>query len=504
VSRFVWPLYALVGGVFWGLCFSAEGFQWAAWIALAPLFLLLGQPRPLLSGFLFIGSSWLVAIPWIAGTLVNFGSLSNWLAWPLLAALCAYLGLYGLAFAWLARRLWQRGPDWTLLLGAPAIWVMLEWVRTWMISGFPWNLAGYAWIEVPGALEASAWIGAYGVSFLVVLANLGVALALDRRRRWPAAWAILLPILALTLADRWEQRVEPELTGVVLDARVLQPDIANLSVWDAQAVRSNYSRLIAQSHQACDRGGALIVWPEGAAWPYELGRDPQLAADLATLNAKGCSVLLGSPRREGDKVFNSAVVVSSEGESWYDKRHLVPWGEYVPLSGLLAFVDTMARNAGDFERGSEVRLLRAGGQDLGGAICYEAVFPREVAETVIAGATVLVSITNDDWYGPSSARWQHLRAARFRSAESRRTMLRAAVTGVSAVIAPDGSLTDSAGPAEQRTLSARIRGRRDLTFYVRHGGLAPWLLSMLSAFAIIWSRRTSESSPSRSPEHGSQ
>ncbi len=171
MSRLIWSLFALAGGVFWGLCFSGQGFQWAPWIALTPLLLLLGQPRPGLTGFLFVASSWLVAIPWIAGTLINFGSLSPWLAWPLLLALASYLGLYGAAFSLLMHRRWRTGPAWTLLVGAPALWVVLEWVRSWMISGFPWNLAGYAWIEVPGALEASAWIGAYGVSYLVVFTS---------------------------------------------------------------------------------------------------------------------------------------------------------------------------------------------------------------------------------------------------------------------------------------------------------------------------------------------
>jgi len=500
VSRLIWLLYALIGGVFWGLCFSAQGFQWAPWIALAPLLLLMGQPRPGLSGFLFVASSWLIAIPWIAGTLVNFGSMSPWLAWLLLLALVAYLGLYGAAFSFLVHRTWRTGSAWTLLLGAPALWVLLEWVRGWMLSGFPWNLAGYAWIEVPGALEASAWIGAYGVSFLVVFSNVGIALAIDRRRWRLAAWALLVPICALILADRWEARVQPEYSGEPLEVRVVQPNIPNLAEWDPKVMQSHYAGLIAQSHQACDRGGALIVWPESAAWPYQLGRDPQLASDLAALNAKGCSVLLNSVRRQGESVFNSAFVVSGGEESWYDKRHLVPWGEYVPLSGLLSIVETIARNAGDFDAGSEVRLLAVEGQSLGAAICYEAVFPREVAQTVAEGASILVSITNDDWYGPSSARWQHLRAARFRSAETRRPMLRAAVTGVSAVIAADGALIESAGPEERRTLSASVAGRKDMTIYVRFGGLMPWLMSLLCAFAIFWTRRSDRSEVPWSPE----
>jgi len=490
VKRLIWPIFALVGGVLWGLSFLPEAFRWAPWIALAPLVVLLDQPRATRLGFLFAFASWITAIPWIAPTLVTFGDLSPWLAWPLLLLLAAYLAVYGGLFALLSRSIWRRCRASLVLVGLPAIWVALEWVRAWMLSGFPWNLASHASIETPGALEASAWIGAYGVSFLVLWSNTGVALALSRRRWQLAAWGLLLPMTVLATADRLERRVEPERPGPPIEARVLQPNIANLTEWDAQQVGRNYARLIAQSHQACARPGTLLVWPESAAWPFVLGRDPQLDRDLAALNDKGCTVLLNSVRREGEAVYNAAFLVAPESISWYAKRHLVPWGEYVPLGRLLPFVGRLARNAGNFTAAREVRLLPLGDERIGAAICYEVVFPAEVAETVRAGATLLVSLTNDDWYGPTAAPWQHLRAARFRAAETRRTMLRAAISGVSAIVGPDGSLIESAAPGEERILSSSVSGRRDLSPYVRYGWLAPWIFVVLAGFAIFWARRS--------------
>lgn len=494
MHRLIWPLFALVGGVLWGLCFSPEGFRWAPWVALAPMVLLLERPGAVRLGFLFGFASWVTAIPWIAPTLMTFGGLSPWLAWPLLLLLSAYLGAYGGLFALLARPIWQRGSVTWVMIGLPAVWVALEWVRAWMISGFPWNLAAYAWIESPGALEAAGWVGAYGVSFVAVWANTGLALALARRRWSIAAWALLVPLTVLATADRLERRVDIEPAGRPIAVRVLQPNIPNLAVWDGEEVRRNYTRLITQSHRACSDPGTLLIWPESAAWPFVVGRDPQLDADLAALNAKGCTVLLNSVRRDGDAAYNVAYLISSSGSEWYAKRHLVPWGEYVPLRRLLPFVGTLARNAGDFTAGREARLLPFADERLGAAICFEVVFPAEVAETVAEGATLLVSLTNDDWYGPTAAPWQHLRAARFRAAEMRRPMLRAAITGVSAIVAPDGSLVEIAGPGEEAILSSSLSGRRDRSPYLRAGGLLPGGFVVLAAFAIFWCRRSGRDS----------
>lgn len=491
MQRLIWPAYALAGGGLWGLCFSATGFHWAPWLALAPLLLVLERRQAGRLGFLFGLASWLTSLPWIAPTLVTFGGLSPLLAWPLLGLLAAYLALFGAAFAWLAAPVWRRSASWLVLLGLPAVWVFLEWVRAWLLSGFPWNLAAYAFLGTQGALEASGWIGAYGVSFLLVWANAGLALAIARRRWQLAAWGVLVPLTIFAAAERREAQLEPQLTsGSPFPVRVLQPNIENLIEWDAERVGENYARLIEQSHRACDRPGALLVWPESAAWPFELGRDPQLASDLEALNRKGCSVLLNSVRRDAGAVYNAAFLVTPVATDWYAKRRLVPFGEFVPGGDLLPFVGTLARHAGRFAAGSEARLLSYGEERIGAAICYEVVFPGAVAATVRDGASLLVSVTNDDWYGPTAAPWQHLRAARFRAAESRRTMLRAAITGVSAIVGPDGGIESMADLGEEGILRSQIRGREDLSPYSRGGFLLPWFVFGIGAFAIFWSRRS--------------
>jgi apolipoprotein N-acyltransferase len=366
--------------------------------------------------------------------------------------------------------------------------------RSWLISGFPWNLAGTAWIAVPGALALTAWIGVYGLSGLLVLANLGVARAVARRRWEPAAGAVLAVLLVLAFAARWAGP-QPE-EGTSVPVRLLQPNTPILDSTDRAAIHAAHQKMMRMTIEACDDEGALVVWPESAGWPFILERDADFRADILGLVARGCGVLLNSPRFDGDRVYNAAFLVDRGGATaHYDKRHLVPFGEYVPLQEALPFVGALARNAGSFAASDHISLLRYGPVSLGLAVCFEITFPVEVAALVREGATVLGTLTNDAWYGDSAAPWQHLRAARFRAAEEHRTVLRAALTGVSAWIEPDGSLASMLTVGEQGILRGDLAPRRGLTPYAR----APWavpiacLILCLAAFCfVIFERRRSQ------------
>ncbi len=496
LTRLAWIGFALAGGVLWGLQFGEREFLLAPWLALAPLLLLLSHPKAGRLAFLFGLASWLAAIPWIAPTLSVFGGMHWLLSLAGLALLAAYLGLYVCLFGWLGAPLWRRGPAWLALVSLPALWVALEWLRGHLLTGFPWNLAGYSWVAVPGALPATAWIGAYGLSAVVVFANASVALAVRHRRWEPAAAGLLAVLTFLALAGRFALPVVAPAAEVEGQAvRVLQPNIPNMVVADGALARRNYERVIAQSRDACDRPGALLLWPESAAWPYTFDDSPELRADLASLNAAGCPVLLNSPRQEAvqgaERWYNSALLVENgAATASYDKRHLVPFGEYVPLAGLFSFYDSLARNAGDFSAAESVHLLpwnlERGNRDrLGLAICFEVTFPEEVAATVREGATVLVTLTNDAWYGDTAAPWQHYRAARFRAAENARPLLRAAITGVSAVVGADGRPQAMLGVNQQGTLRATVRGATALTAYTRRPWLVPLACGLIALAAIL-------------------
>jgi apolipoprotein N-acyltransferase len=342
-----------------------------------------------------------------------------------------------------------------------------------------------AWVDLPGALPLSAWIGAYGVSALVVATNVGIAASLRRRRYEPAAIAAGVVLVLLAWGGRWGAGA-PSAAASGLPVRVIQPNTQNLVEWDAEAAEAAYQRLLRLSYQACDAPGALLIWPESAAWPRVYGADAQLTADLQALVAAGCPVLFNSVRTEGETYFNSAFLFDGrEPAAFADKRHLVPFGEYVPGRTLFPFIGKLARNAGDFQAANELRLIPWQSELLGLSICFEIIFPAEVAAAVDAGATTLVTITNDAWYGDTAAPWQHFRAARFRAAENRRPLLRAAITGVSGLIRADGRVVAQLGPGEEGILRGVVGGRRDRSPYSRAPLLPLCAAAALAAFAML-------------------
>jgi apolipoprotein N-acyltransferase len=555
-------IVAAVGGGLWAACFGVEPWTVAPWIALVPLFLALSTAhrarRAFLLGWLHGTLFWLVSIPWIAPTLVTFGEMAEWLAWLLLLALALYLGVYTGVFSALGLRVWRRACEGrgalavaAALFGLPGLWVALEWLRGWLFSGFPWNLAGYAWTGVPGALPVAAWIGAWGVGFLAVLVNAAIAFGLVRRvgreqdavldlgpdpgrgGDWrPGLGAVLSVLLLLAVAARYA--VPPDLSAEAragspagptaaagTPVRIVQPAIYNQVAYDPETTRESYTRLFRRTEEACDRPGALVIWPESAAWPFELGRDGLLARDVESfVKSSGCALVLNSTHRvdetsetsetseTGETYYNSAFLVTPSGERVrYDKRHLVPFGEYVPLAGVFSFMDVMARNAGAYSAADEVTLLplegESGGDRLGMAICFEVTFPTEVADLVRAGATSLVTLTNDAWYGDTWAPWQHFTAARWRAAETRRPLLRAAITGVSGVIGPDGSVEDMLGVGEEGVLSARVDGREDLSPFARAPLLVPVLSLVLALAALAYARLSPDNIASPAKERTS-
>lgn len=483
---FLYPAAAASGAV-WALCFTAEPRLWLPWIALSPLLFLLRQRHYPALALVHGISAWLVSIPWISQTVATYGGLASWLGAGSLLLLAVYLGSYHLVFALLSKRLLE-GPAWHVAFLLPAIWVALEWLRTFLISGFPWNLAGYAWIATPGALEISAWIGAYGVSYLVLFSNTALFLAIDRRRPEAALIAFLAPLLLLAVAARMSLPSDPP--RAPLRVRVLQPNTPILTNPNSPEVQHAYRKMLRLSKEACDRRGTLLIWPESATWNYALERDPEFRNDLRELTESGCGVLLNSPRWTDSEVFNSAFLIEDEKPTqFYDKRHLVPFGEYVPLAGLLPFVGSLARNAGSFSAGHEATVLDWRGEGIGVSVCFEITFATEVADLVRGGATVLATITNDAWYGDTAAPHQHFRAARFRAAENGRPLVRAALTGISAIVAKDGSVLDSLGVGEEGILKADIEPMQRKTLFTRAPSAVPWTAVALSLFAIVWPAR---------------
>ncbi len=483
---------ALGGAVLFSLCFARQPNAWLPWVALVPMILLLGRRRALAWGVVWAAGIWLGSMYWIHATLQSYGGLPPALAWLAQVLLALYLGFDQMVFVLLGRRIWRRS-DLHMLWALPALWVTLEWLRGYAFGRFPWNLMAHAWVDVAGALPLAAWIGSFGVSFVLVFANVCVALSWRRRRWEPAAAGLLAALTLLVLAGRFSHGDGERASG--REIRIIQPNASIASTWEESW--DSYRRLIEMSEAECAgsgrrAGGAPAepapgergrpAWRESAASPHGSHTSERLRTDLGRVVESGCDVLIGSQINDGEKAYNSALMVSAGGPAGsYSKRKLVPWGEYIPLKDVLPFMGKVARAAGDFTAGSELGLLPWGDERLAPAICYEVIFGGAMAEQVRAGATLLVTITNDAWYGNTWAPYQHFRAARFRAAETRRPLIRAALTGISGLVDRRGQVTGHLGVGEEGVLRARLAGSTDLSPYSR----APWLVPALSALLAV-------------------
>lgn len=474
--------FSLLAGALWGGGFLEPQRWWMSGLAPVALSWLLREPRcAFLRGWLHGAVAWIVSLSWIASTVSTFGLLPGWVGGAALGLLSLYLGLFHAVFLLLGSRLWRLG-GWRLHLGIPALWVSLEVLRGWLLTGFPWNPASHLWMELPGFLPAAASLGTWGLSFVVVGAGVGFVRAMETRNLETAAGTLLSYVLLLSSGARFGAPEVLERSSS-FEVAIVQPNSPARPFFDPWAGAEDFRRLREMSQAACTPG-TLLVWPESAAWPLSWQVDRELREVVRSLNEAGCALLFNSPFVIAERTYNSVLLLSPDASQpqRYDKRHLVPFGEYVPLARWFPLLPRIARAAGDFSAADEVRLLKWVGESLGIAICYEVVFPGEVAGLVAAGATLLLTVTNDSWYGDTAAPWQHLRAARFRAAEHRRWLLRAAITGISARIDPLGQVRDSLGVGAVGTLVGRVEGVRTVTLFSR----APWgipVLSFLLAFA---------------------
>ena len=488
---------ATTSGLLWALAFSSYAPHpigpWLSWLALVPLLLALLRGS-FGTGWWFGVVFWTTSIHWIAPTLVTFGGLPRLGGWLSLLLLASYLALFQGAFAWMAHRLLpgsSRLPETLALLTVPSAWVLQEMLYGWLFTGFPWNPAAQAWTDLPGALSLAAWIGAPGVSWLVILVPTALVCALRSLEMRPLLVTSLVVALLLAMADRWAVPVDAAPgEAASIEAALVQPNADLFTDWHADEVERQYAATLDLLTHACAEGNLVIV-PESAAFPYSYSIHERLAADIDGLADRGCALVLNSSRPADGGTFNTAMLITDAGvEGSYDKVHLVPWGEYVPLKTVLPFMQQIARGASEFAAGREVDGLDWAGNEIGVSICYDAIYADQTRKLVDAGAGVLVHITNDAWYGDTSAPRQLLRASRFRAAESGRYVLRAALTGVSAVIAADGSVEQDILLGQSGIVRTRVPLRTNTTLYQRVPWLVPTLSGLLLAFAIVAHRRS--------------
>lgn len=493
-------LASALSGLLMALSFPLAEITLLAWFGLVPLVLVM-RSRPFKSGFVAGLVFFAVVLYWVNIVMTTYGHL------PLAASvicyllLCIYLALYWGGATWAACRL-KEYRNYPLSLTLPVFWVASEFLREFMLTGFPWATLGYSqqsWLTV---IQSADLFGVYGLSYLLVLCSVALAevfsaLRQQPRPRLPFKSAVIAALfIACNYAyGHWRLGQDLDSRSQTLRTGLIQGNIPQDLKWhpDSQVSTVNVYREISL-HAAGTGGTDLLVWPE-AAMPFYYQDGGSLADSVDTLAAEAnASLLFGSPAYlqtpGGTRYLNSAFLLSPSGQvlGRSDKVHLVPFGEYVPFGDYLPFVNKLVAGIGDFSAG-EVTPLPLGNHHLGVLVCYEVIFPELARDYVRRGSDLLVNITNDAWFGQSSAPWQHLAMVRFRAIENRVWIVRAANTGVSAIIAPSGQVLQQTALFETTFLTGNIGLGARPGLYASTGDVLPGVFLLVGLGWLVQTRR---------------
>jgi apolipoprotein N-acyltransferase len=438
---------------------------------------------------------------WIYNVLTEFGHLPSALGVLFVVLLSAYLALYLSAFTFGVR--WVRAhADIPETLFAPPLWVALEYLRGFLFSGFPWELLGYSQYRVLSLVQIADITGVYGVSFLIILVNVALyRLAyFGAERSWSSAFrevlAAAILIAGTALYGQWRVMELAQTSAPEKPVRIalVQGNIRQDMKWETSYQEETIKIYAHLTQQAKFPKPHLVIWPETAA-PFFFQSPSNLQNRVLEVSQQmGVPLLLGAPSfdRQGDKIryYNSAFLVSPEKRivGRYDKLHLVPFGEYAPLSGIFSFTKDIIGAMGDFTEGAGIRNLPFPQGDFGVLICYEAIFPDLTRRFVAGGARFLVNITNDAWFGKSSAPYQHLSMVTLRAVENRVPVARAANTGISALVDSSGRIHAASDLFTREVLSGTIQVGQTKTIYTQYGDLFAYACLGLTALGILMIR----------------
>jgi apolipoprotein N-acyltransferase len=491
---------SILSGILLILSFPKYDFEFLAWIALVPLFYSIegkGLYHSFLIGFLTGLVAYLGILYWIIVAVHNYGHVPLFLTVPILLLLVAYMSAYLGMFALLCRFTQVRFGIRSLLL-APLFWVSLEYLRSFFLTGFPWANLGYSqYLNLP-FIQMADVTGVYGLSFVIVLVNgtLGQVLRTWSQKSFPLKEAVisaLLLIVFLVYGYVKMNAVDRQMAGnPSLRVGLVQGNIDQAVKWDESFQKETLKIYEKLSFTVAEEKPDLIIWPETAT-PFFFQDEKEYQPIVLNIPQRANSFLLfGTPyyKIEKGKVnhYNSAFLVSPSGGlvGRYDKIHLVPFGEYVPLQEILFFVgSSLGEGIGNFKSGKEMVNLSMPQGKFGVLICFEIIFPDLCRKFVRNGANFLVTITNDAWFGKTSAPYQHLSIATFRAVENRVFIPRAANTGISAIIDPKGKILKQGDIFTEEAISGIIRLSDKKTFYTLYGDVFAWVCSGLSILLLV-------------------
>lgn len=456
-----------------------------------------------LTGFLAGAAYFWGTLYWLIETMTTFGGLSTPIAVFAAAMLVAYLSLFPAAFALIFARC-RRAYGTAALIIVPFAWVTTELGRQYVWDGFPWALLGYSEVTLLPIAQAASVVGVYGLSWLLALSAAAVAaMVLERgRARWVPAAGVLVLVAGIALWGAARLRTSSLIShGEPVRVAVVQGNIAQEEKWDPALRDAITERYLGMTREALGAGATFILWPESST-PFFFERDLTRAGAIRRLaRESGATLLIGSDQVEPMKAttatekpqelyYNAAFLLKPDGEvgAVYRKMHLVPFGEYVPLKSLLFFVGPIIEAVSAFTPGRDPVLLPVGNHRVSTAICYEVIFPSLIGRSVQDGSEMLTTITNDAWYGRSSAAYQHWEQAAMRSIEQGRYLARAANTGISGFVDPYGRVLQKTDLFHPAVVIGDLRFINARTIYSRVGDLVAWISLAVVAGALLATR----------------
>jgi len=476
-----WVAFSL--GVLLPLAFAPFGIYPVAPLCLAGLFLLWEGETPRAAAgqaFWFGFGAYLVGLHWLYISLHTFGKAPLFVSLPLMLGLIAVLSGYLAALAWTVNRLGARGlVRWIVLL--PAAWTLVEWLRGWVLGGFPWLSLGYSQIDSP--LSGLAPVaGVYALSF-VVAANGGAIVALFRGGVRQRVVAVAVAAMSWLACGALRGVVWTDPSGEPVSVALVQGGITQDRKWlpeELEPTKTLYQKLT-DEHLDAD----LIIWPEAAVPQLLDEMGDYLAPILELVHAHGHSIMFGVVEYDAatNSFYNS--VLGYDGDfSRYRKRHLVPFGEFFPVPAFVRnWLRLMSLPYSDFAHGDPAQPpLAIGGEHIGMSICYEDAFGAELIG-VLDRATLLANVSNDAWFGGSVAPHQHLQIGRMRALEAGRDLMRTTNTGITAIIGANGKVEKEIPQFDPAVLTGRVQPRTGLTPYARFGNW-PVVLGALTALGL--------------------
>ncbi len=490
---------SLLSGILLLLSFPIFDLEFLAWFALVPLFYSIegkGSVPSFKLGFLTGIFSFVGILYWIIVAVHSYGNVPLILSGFILLLLVGYLSLFIGAFAFLIRFIQIRAGLQTILF-APALWVALEYLRSFLLTGFPWANLGYSqYLNLP-FIQMADITGPYGLSFVILLVNATLFRALHQwsKRAFPFKEAVVTVIFLLGFLMYGYLKMEVVERQLIQDpplkVGLVQGNIDQSIKWDESFQKETLKIYEKLSYKVAEEKPDLIIWPETAT-PFFFQDAKEYQPFVLDIPKKTDAFLLfGTPSYKTQKQevshHNSAYLISPSGEitGKYDKIHLVPFGEYVPMQDLLFFIGSLGEGIGDFKSGKEIFNFSLPQAKFGVLICFEIIFPDLCRRFVKRGAHFLVTITNDAWFGRTSAPYQHLSMAAFRAVENRVFVARAANTGITGFIDPKGKIVKQGRIFTEEAMNGTIRLSNRKTFYTLYGDVFAWVCSAFSLLLLV-------------------